>query len=596
MKYFEKIIQGNPDIAKQIPILRYKVKGEQIKVENKTIHIDDITHFYVKEENEKKEWIPAFMIENPGEMKLIDLTPFVIIGAVETFGHNLKKDGYYFNQFLSEIYKLKICDSIEEICHFETPYNQPWNSIYERMRRRMDPCGCTAIMELIRLLIILYINKKEIFTDIFTELLICGILYMNEFTMEKKNKLIIRSTDPEIAADEFFAYSNRNLLFKSIETYDKYGAVELLTPKETYLITDSGNLSCFLFINLVRKFYSYFYPNFIEDNNQLYLYDEEITDDLNNRILNCLGKDEISKYFRTGKISKYIDDNLSYYGGMWACDSKKTIKVKEKNVLLDCLIEEQFFRHNYNLDLLTQDNLNVIYAIDSNMHYHDDRTYLSILGNLITYACSYLEIEKNNKIIKAKLEANEKREKELLSTISQMKKHKQNNISEDMSSALKEKEEIIKKLEYQLQQKDNYCNSLLQERDEIQKKYNEIFAEEEIDFEKEEEKVPITLEEKITFLNDFTITLIGGRWEALQALKDMGMTNIYQINFADQKADIPRHTDFVVFCTKFLSHSLFSKIKDNEMVPAECQIYFNGTNKETLIDTCYCHILRWLNK
>jgi len=100
-------------------------------------------------------------------------------------------------------------------------------------------------------------------------------------------------------------------------------------------------------------------------------------------------------------------------------------------------------------------------------------------------------------------------------------------------------------------------------------------------------------EDMINFLNQFRIAIIGGFNTKVSQLRQRGMTNIVAIEESGDIRNTPTSADFIVVCTRFISHKLTlhvrSLFKDPDMF-----LYFNGTNADKLIAVCYDFVMNRL--
>ena len=100
---------------------------------------------------------------------------------------------------------------------------------------------------------------------------------------------------------------------------------------------------------------------------------------------------------------------------------------------------------------------------------------------------------------------------------------------------------------------------------------------------------------KLAFLNDYKILIVGGRMDLAKVLNDFGWTNIIQVdNIQNLSGSIPS-IDFICFNTAFLSHSLFDSVRSKYSNMFDRMYYFNGTNKSALVDTSYSFVKNYLD-
>lgn len=110
------------------------------------------------------------------------------------------------------------------------------------------------------------------------------------------------------------------------------------------------------------------------------------------------------------------------------------------------------------------------------------------------------------------------------------------------------------------------------------------------------EELGVSDEEMIGFLNGFNILFIGGRTDMIPKLQDMGWCNVTQIsNVSELIRSNLNSYDFVVTMTRFISHTLFHSTL-NRGVERDRNMYFNNTNLNQLLNSCYDFVYSYLSK
>lgn len=96
----------------------------------------------------------------------------------------------------------------------------------------------------------------------------------------------------------------------------------------------------------------------------------------------------------------------------------------------------------------------------------------------------------------------------------------------------------------------------------------------------------ISMEEMIDFLNGFNLSIVGGRYDMGDKLKEMGLHNFTQyvtVNEIGRMKDF----DFMISMTRFMSHPMFYSAMSKLGSERDKHFYFNGTNLENMISSCY---------
>lgn len=98
----------------------------------------------------------------------------------------------------------------------------------------------------------------------------------------------------------------------------------------------------------------------------------------------------------------------------------------------------------------------------------------------------------------------------------------------------------------------------------------------------------VTLEEKVNFLNNYKIAIVGSVLDSYKAkLKSLGLCNFKVVDASNKACDLSNY-DYIVLFTSYLAHKLVYKVMSTQ--DASKVIYFNDVNVNNLIDVCYNQI------
>lgn len=164
--------------------------------------------------------------------------------------------------------------------------------------------------------------------------------------------------------------------------------------------------------------------------------------------------------------------------------------------------------------------------------------------------------------------------------------------------ASNENENIKTSLEYDFNSQNVKIESLVAKVQELEEKIklqeegmSDLLKSLELDDEVDTNEVD--KDELIKFLNGFSLVFIGGRSELTSKLEELGLRNFTQVS---SLSDVSRlgNFDFMISMTRFNSHKLFygalSKLgSDNK----DKHMYFNGTNLDSLLYSCYAFITKY---
>lgn len=150
------------------------------------------------------------------------------------------------------------------------------------------------------------------------------------------------------------------------------------------------------------------------------------------------------------------------------------------------------------------------------------------------------------------------------------------------NSSLAEKQRIIDELRAEVQS--------------LRMKVRSTYSEEEFEAHAEEEEVAVSdvsTEEMLAFVNQFRIVVLGGYDTMQQRLEEAGFTNLYFLQSERVLNNTKASGDFFCICTKFVSHKLAFGAETHYSDQLDSFFYFNGTNTDLFLRTCYDFIHGW---
>lgn len=136
------------------------------------------------------------------------------------------------------------------------------------------------------------------------------------------------------------------------------------------------------------------------------------------------------------------------------------------------------------------------------------------------------------------------------------------------------------------------CDELELKLKDSESAMNELLSS--LEYNEEDSTSDVSLESMIEFLNGFNICFVGGRNDMKERLNSMGLYNFIQLTCEN---DINRlgNFDFMVSMTKFVSHKVFYGALGKLGSDRDKHHYFNGTNLNSLIQSCYEFINRYFD-
>lgn len=311
----------------------------------------------------------------------------------------------------------------------------------------------------------------------------------------------------------------------------------------------------------------------------------------------CLGNDFVGNYIRM-KCGKYVPkDRLSLFN---FSETNFEGKIEHKGAKYTCKEYEDYilFKRCYKMQPVAKKYFKRVCS----MHYVTYNTLLGVLGErIISDATDTVLITKNEhqKLLDAS-KLNKELEERLRGRddISCLKR--ENNSLKDTNKALKQvnthlSDDIVS-LKYSLSEKSNKIDNLQAELAIYKEKFGRLFDDSIEDEVAITEETGVSLEEMVSFLNDFKIAIVGGRNNLMGYLAEKGLKNIVQLN--EEQCHTGSQTtiqcDFFCIQTKFIGHKIIRNVESKYPKQKGEMFYYNGTNADSLIRVCYHFITKWL--
>lgn len=150
-------------------------------------------------------------------------------------------------------------------------------------------------------------------------------------------------------------------------------------------------------------------------------------------------------------------------------------------------------------------------------------------------------------------------------------------------------------------QNENFSNIISEKNDQIDaltkeiealKKQNELLQQDidsllEDDDSKTqfESEIIVLQEDKIKFINQYNVVIVGGRYDLDVKLDKLGFTNYTQVDTTSELKKNVLNPDVVIICSKFVSHSM--EYTANSYYKDVPKMYFNQTNIDSFINQIY---------
>lgn len=293
-------------------------------------------------------------------------------------------------------------------------------------------------------------------------------------------------------------------------------------------------------------------------------------DDVTGRII-------LGKFVSVEKAERVLNEYIVFY-------PNRTYSLGDRDIVREIYEEEFLYRKAYGVSY----NECIVDAKnrDVSVHYFTVDSFISSASVIYTIcARNEVSLRKNIELLSKTKTEIEKYKRKITSLESALQNA--DTEKERLKSCLvKDYEERIKDLNFQLEQKSQINIQLSEKVASLNSRISNFFCE--TDFEDDEEvTVEITQEEKLNYLNGFSFLLVGGREGLAQKLEDAGWTSIIQIFNSNNPvlssdASSRPNIDFIVINTKFVSHNLVRTVEARFGDLSDRVIYFNGTNIDYL--------------
>lgn len=611
-----------------IPDVKYHLRDTYISVNGKRISYADLTGFIVKD----GDYIPVWALKNFSDNeKVIDFYPLLNIGLAE-YINLISKDydilGALYDELCLTYARLrnsKKFDIFTPIVNAEEYIFS--NNIFEIMAmtsiRSSFVTNRNNMVKIVsNLLNVLRILDLKEYTKVLLDVMhscfdLSRFCVLSQGTRLKGSMVDLEFEDCEDVAE----------MFKSL----KFGKISYTTPDKSkkHYISDGRGLGILALTIFIYHFYIYGDNSFIEDCEQSPVFMPEIinfSDYMNliqKKFKRCLGDDWCGRYYSFKKVKFCLGSKPTEKLPL-AIDDLKSLDYEKFDRLIDLEEEQESYLTDYTQTGIYKNYLYVqeytcadgsqiqrglyedkilfkrAYGVSFNKEdlscrfvncYYTGFTDLDHAVSLAFKSSPQVNSTNEQDIMKIKSEWEQESERKL----SRQKALYEDKIVENNAKKEKELSDLqnkINQLESLLSSKTNIITQLSNEIKGLNQKLESYYDEEKVIM--LSQKQNLSIEDMVTFLNDYTITLVGGRMELNSKLKALGCTGIVQVDRSSNCNGTIGVSDFFCINTRFVSHNLCERIKSRYINQEDCFFYYNGTNPESLIHACYDFVTHWL--
>lgn len=576
--YTADYITDNSNILSKLPSIKVKFR-DTFCVPGQKFEYADLSKVAVSNKNNKLLITPyVFTDLNDMNAVEVDYIGIYAIGILELLYLVLKRNDsniahfhHNFNQFIGSIFNNYV--DVEELMNkIESDEYKKQLNLFYQMRTDYDREGYKCIINRVNELMLIWLHDKRIFWEVFFEIFeFCkpiALVIFEEF---------IFGEHPNVFIDHSWVNKDFDLHFKRI-------AYTVPNSENIRYITDCRGVGIFACMSFYYSFvYEFGYD--CQKDHHIAANDTKFLAQILANLTNCIGNDNQYKALS----GKYLDEppvldlrNAHVYN-----QSKTGVKYRvhddfyiQKHVWEDLVL---FSCANTRPD---DKSKFVLSCDDVNMHYSNMYNLVSAISGMLYFGPKLVSTD--TKAIDTYKETITELESTKIRLSNELDKAK--DTIEELTNNTTANDEVEKlKLELEeakriIDSKSNIINQLKDKNKSLNTFISNIFSDD--DIEETELDETCSIEDMVLFLNDFKITMVGGRFELLSKLNSYGWTNVDQFD-SSNLVSTNKQSDFYVINTAFNSHKVVRKVESMENNNGETIMYFNGTNAEKLIESCY---------
>lgn len=586
------------DLESVLPRVKVKYR-EQLCFCGKKVDYTDFTKF-VKRDN---IFIPMWDVkEVKNTDKVVDMTPFINVGIAEMVSLTSGEHNDVNIDFLQYLVKLNIfqiyedaIDTVHRIitsCEFDNENNL---GIINSLRSTYINCTFPEIQRIVAALTVIRFANPKMYCQVVLESMKFSYTVCSAFTAESDSLICGQLSDLDATQTSV----NKAVSVRSLRT----GAIGYTIPSKSqkHYITDSRGVGIYSYIKLLHTVYRNFGETLSNRTISIGQDKPNVKEKIDKCLVDCIGDDFVGGYLKTGRVkSRTCEDRYAtLYKQFDICpfDSHEEYILKDGTRVSRQMYEDKklFLRANgvgiqAGIDEVNFGNFNTYYTSLCSIA---DIVTLFIASNEM-YCINIDEVKKQV----AKLTAVQTIQSMTSKSSKSVDTSKYERQIEDLNKAHEKETESyearIKELEHQLESKSNIITKLSDEVKTLSTEIESYYTE--VDIDETLEDSELSIEEIITYLNDFKICLVGGRMDLDIKLKELGLTNIVQVDSERAINGTPTQCDFFCINTAFLAHRLTNMVRERYKDQISQFYYFNGTNVEALLRVSYDFIKGWMEK
>jgi len=581
------------DLYSKLPGIKVKFRDE-LSFSGKKYDYKDLSKVWIV--NDKNNYIITPMIFNDSSIiksnyTEVDYAGIYAIGLAEllylVLSSSIEQDGGDQIRNLAELFdnlcaeQFKTFDDIKSICNaffdtkISTQYDKTLNLFFS-MRTDYSKFAYRHVMRYATLLMVLWLKDPKLFWEIFFEVMYYS-LPMYLILLDD----LIKREDGTSHLINYWLKKDSDLHFQKIG----YSSPDGNTTK---YITDCRGVAIYSCLSL---YYGFCYNHGFNPSNRTVLSynNSDAVKYLIIKISECIGNDYQSKFLMGEGLDEPCQFDLrdSYHS-----DIQKIIYNKHTSDKIPKDLYEDLLLFSYAYQSIDDYVEIKAKSTDVTMHYASVHDIFQTIGYILYnnyFKILASDVSKYEDTIKNLETQNKRLSNELAKTKCKIEDIVNNSTNNSEVDQLNVK---ITELQRIIDSKTDIIEQLNIENKELNLVISNIYSDDDLDETLDEEDV--SLDQMVTFLNEFKILMVGGRYDLLSSLAKYNWTNLEQFDGRKNLGTSQlTKADFYVLNTKFISHKVTWKV-ESDVNDSEVIMYYNGTNPEKLIRSCYKFVKEFL--
>lgn len=608
MHLFEDYIKGAAiDIEQTVPRVSVKYR-DQLCFKGVKVDYDKFTHFVLRD----GKYLPLFYIGDVKDSDVVfNMYPLICVGMAELLAVSSNANDDVLLSFCDDLTNEGIVPNAKSLLDFTKiikdssfKSNDFEFEILCALRSDFTNCSFNTIKRFVSMLSCCYFTNTKLFCEIVLEVMKYAYTVCSIFTTDLSRIKSVRCSEHDL---ERFSLSSVTT-FSSVRP--KRIGYTVPCGKSKHYISNCRGLGIYSFIILLFCVYEKFGEALSSLCADIKVSNDDTKNFIQKQFVKCLGDDFVGKYYKTGDNKVKLSDSATVFPlilqGRLPVNSGTVYKLEDGTKVTRDMYENEILWKKANHIIFTK--------IKDGLFIRNTDTYYTSISDIYSalYCCfveneiSYSNIERLvcldddyinsviddyiNSVIEKKLsKAN------TASSVDKLQskyKNEVDRLNDENKKSCESYEKKIEELNAIIASKSNIIDQLSSElKDNREYIRGYYFDEQTISDDTSSE---LNLCDIVNYLNQFKITMIGGRSELVAKLEEQGLKGVVQIDSENMVNGTPIQSDFFCINTKFISHKVIRSVESKYKDQKSQMFYFNGTNVEALLRSCYSFITEWV--